>query len=66
MGLAVTTRHVITRMLRLSQIAGGFVRTDIDGYEDQRGAGEVVAISQAKLDLYRETLSELLGQNKKV
>lgn len=65
-GLAVSTRHIVTRLLRLSQIAGGFVRTDIDGYEEQSGAGEIVQISQAKLKLFEETLSDLLSSDKKI
>ena len=66
LGLAISTRHIMTRILRLSQIAGGFVKTDLDGYEEEKGAGELVAISKAKLNLLQDTLSDLLANNKKV
>lgn len=62
----VSTRHVITRLLRLSQIAGGFVRTDIDGYEEDSNAGKTVEVSKAKLKLFEETITDILEKGKKV
>ena len=62
----ISARHVITRLLRLSQIAGGFVRLDVDGYEDNPDAGKLEEISRAKLKLFEGTARELLEAGKKV
>lgn len=62
---AISARHVITKLLRLSQIAGGFVRVDVDGYEDDPNAGKVQPISRAKLALFEDTARELLEAGKK-
>ena len=63
---AVTAQHVIVRLLRLSQICGGFLRTDIDGFEDDPNAGQLLPISDAKQRLFEETLDDILGAGKKV
>lgn len=63
---AVTAQHVITRMLRLSQICGGYVRTDVDGYEDDPNAGKLIRISRAKQKLFEETAGEILAEGKKL
>lgn len=63
---AVTAQHVIVRLLRLSQICGGFVRTDIQGYEDDPNAGKLIKVSSAKQKLFQETIDELLSLGKKV
>lgn len=63
---AVTAQHVITRLLRLSQICGGYVRTDVDGYEDDPAAGKLVRISKAKQTLFEETAADVLAQGKKL
>lgn len=57
---AVTAQHIIVRMLRLSQICGGYIKTDVDGYEDDPKAGKLVKISSAKQRLFQETLDEIL------
>lgn len=57
---AVTASHIIVRMLRLSQICGGYVKTDTDGYEDDPKAGKLVKVSSAKQKLFQETLDEIL------
>lgn len=63
---SISTRHVITRLLRLSQIAGGFVRLDVDGFEDDPDAGKLKEVSRAKLKLFGEAAGELLEAGKKV
>lgn len=63
---AVTAQHVITRLLRLSQICGGYVRTDIDGYEDDPQAGKLILVSKAKRKLFEETAADILEQGKKL
>lgn len=53
----VTTRNVLTRLLRLSQCTGGFIRPDTDN--------DVQMISKAKLDALEDILDECEEQNKK-
>lgn len=53
----VTTRNVLTRLLRLSQCTGGFIRPDTDD--------TVQMISKAKLDALEDILDECEEQNKK-
>lgn len=51
--------NVLTRLLRLQQITGGFIpRSDTDG--------EIVKVSDAKLNLLKETLTDLLVAGHKV
>lgn len=57
---AVTAQHIIVRLLRLSQICGGYIKTDVDGYEDDPKAGKLVKISKAKWELLQDTLKDLL------
>jgi SNF2 family DNA or RNA helicase len=52
----VTAHNVLTRLLRLSQIAGGYV-------QDENGA--VHAVSKAKLKLLEEVLDDLMAAGKK-
>lgn len=54
----VTTRNVLTRLLRLSQCTGGFIRSDADE--------KAQAVSTAKLDALEDILDECLEQGKKV
>jgi SNF2 family DNA or RNA helicase len=54
----VTTRNVLTRLLRLSQCTGGFIRDDADGI--------VQEVSRAKLEALEDILDECLEQGKKV
>lgn len=54
----ITTRNVLTRLLRLSQCTGGFIRPDTDD--------TVQAVSKAKLDALDDILEECEEQNKKV
>ncbi len=63
---AVTAQHVITRLLRLSQICGGYIRPDIDGYEDDPAAGQLTRISRAKQKLFADTAADILEQGKKL
>lgn len=53
----ITANNVLTRLLRLSQIAGGYV-------QDEGGACHQV--SKAKLKLLEETLDDLMAAGKKV
>lgn len=57
---AVTAQHIIVRTLRLSQICGGYIKTDVDGFEDDPKAGKLVKISSAKQKLFQETVDEIL------
>ena len=57
---AVTAQHIIVRLLRLSQICGGYIKTDVDGYEDDPKAGKLVRISKAKWELLQDTLKDIL------
>lgn len=59
---AVTAQHIIVRLLRLSQICGGYIKTDVDGYEDDPKAGKLIKISSAKQKLFQETLDEILEE----
>ena len=54
----VTARNVLTRLLRLSQCTGGFIRTD-DGSDTEQ-------ISTAKLEALEDIIDECLEQDKKV
>lgn len=54
----ITTRNVLTRLLRLSQCTGGFIRPDADE--------TVQAVSKAKLNALDDILEECEEQNKKV
>jgi len=54
----VTTRNVLTRLLRLSQCTGGFIRDDADGI--------VQEVSRAKLDALEDVLDECGDAGKKV
>lgn len=51
--------NVLTRLLRLQQMVGGFV-------PDTEKEGRMIQVSSAKLDLLRETLTDLLQAGKKV
>lgn len=53
----ITAPNVLTKLLRLSQVTGGFV-TDEDGTIHQVGTD--------KLDVFRETMGDLLEAGKKV
>lgn len=53
----ITVRNVLTRLLRLQQITGGFVNTD---------AGIQQHVSSAKLNLLKEILADILEAGKKV
>jgi SNF2 family DNA or RNA helicase len=54
----VTTRNVLTRLLRLSQCTGGFIRDDENGI--------VQEVSRAKLEALEDILDECEEQGKKV
>ena len=54
----VSVRNVLTRLLRLSQCTGGFIRDDIDGM--------VQEISRAKLEALEDIVDSCLEENKKV
>ena len=54
----ITTRNVLTRLLRLSQCTGGYIRSD--------GGDEVQQISTAKLDALEDIIDECMEQQKKV
>ena len=54
----ITTRNVLTQLLRLSQITGGFVRND-DGDDAQQ-------ISKAKLDALEDVIDSCMEEGKKV
>lgn len=55
--VSITAVNVLARLLRLSQVAGGF-------YRDEE---EVLhTVSTAKMDLFKETLDDLLGAGKKI
>jgi SNF2 family DNA or RNA helicase len=53
----VTARNVLTRLLRLSQCTGGFIRPDTDE--------KAQAVSTAKLEALEDILDECLEQGKK-
>lgn len=52
----VTAANILTKLLRLQQITGGFLKTD-DGIETK--------VSTAKLDILKDKLDDLLSENKK-
>lgn len=54
----ITTRNVLTQLLRLSQITGGFVRND-DGDDTQQ-------LSTAKLDALEDVIDSCMEEGKKV
>lgn len=54
----VTTRNVLTRLLRLSQCTGGFIRNDEGGAAQE--------VSSAKLDALEDIFDECESQGKKV
>ncbi|WP_249316407.1 DEAD/DEAH box helicase [Gehongia tenuis] len=54
----VTAPLVVTRMLRLSQLTGGYLRPD--------EGGEVRQVSTAKLQLLEEVLEDLVAAGKKI
>lgn len=54
----VTTRNILTRLLRLSQCTGGFIRDDTDSI--------VQEVSRAKLEALEDILDECEEQGKKV
>lgn len=54
---ALVGQNVLTKMLRLAQITGGFVK-DHDG--------NLLTVSDAKLKLFKETLDDLLEQQEKL
>ena len=53
-----TAPQIVTQMMRLSQITGGFLQAD--------GGGALTRVSRAKLALLRETLEDLLAAGEKV
>lgn len=53
----VTTRNVLTRLLRLSQCTGGFIRDDVDSI--------IQEVSRAKLDALDDILDECESAGKK-
>jgi SNF2 family DNA or RNA helicase len=56
-GGEITVRNVLTRLLRLSQCTGGFIRPD---------GGEVISVSRAKLEALEDILETSLDEGKKV
>ncbi len=54
----ITARNVLTRLLRLSQCTGGFVRND--------AGDDVQAISSAKLDALEDIVDSCMEEGKKV
>ena len=54
----ITTRNVLTQLLRLSQVTGGFVRND-DGDDAQQ-------LSKAKLDALEDVIDSCMEEDKKV
>jgi len=53
----ITVRNVLTRLLRLQQITGGFINTD-DGKQEK--------ISKAKLNILKELVQDIVESGKKV
>ena len=53
----ITATNVLARLMRLSQLTGGFI-----GY----GEGAILQVSTAKFDLLRETVNDILEAGKKV
>ena len=58
MGGEVLARNVLTRLLRLSQVTGGFIRDDINGI--------VEAVSHAKLETLEDILDSCMDEGKKL
>lgn len=58
MGGEVLARNVLTRLLRLSQVTGGFIRDDINGI--------VEAVSHAKLEALEDILDSCMDEGKKL
>ena len=58
MNSPVTARNVLTRLLRLSQCTGGFIRGDEDEAAQQ--------VSTAKLDALEDIVDSCIGEGKKV
>jgi SNF2 family DNA or RNA helicase len=56
-GGEITVRNVLTRLLRLSQVTGGFIRPD---------EGEVISVSTAKLEALEDILETSLDEGRKV
>lgn len=54
----ITTRNVLTRLLRLSQCTGGFIRNDDGDY--------IQPVSKAKLEALEDIVDECVEQDKKV
>lgn len=54
----VTTRNVLTRLLRLSQCTGGFIRNDTGDFVQQ--------VSMAKLDALEDIIDSALEEGRKV
>lgn len=54
----ITATNVLTKLLRLSQITGGFLRSDADEKAEE--------ISHAKMDVLEEILEECLDSGKKL
>ena len=57
-GGEITAANVLTKLLRLQQCAGGFLRPDGSEYYTQ--------VSNAKLDLLEDTLTDILSAGEKV
>lgn len=53
----ITVRNILTRLLRLQQITGGFINTD-DGKQEE--------ISKAKLNILKELVQDIVESGKKV
>ena len=53
----ITAVNVLAKLLRLSQMTGGFIGTE---------EGEIVQASNAKMKLLTETMEDILGQGKKL
>jgi SNF2 family DNA or RNA helicase len=49
-----------------SQLCGGYLRQNIEGYEDDPNAGKLVKVSSAKQKLFEETIDDLIDCGKKV
>ncbi len=57
----VAVTNVLTRLLRLQQLTGGFLPDDPEAEEPQ-----IIQVSRAKLNLLEETVSEVVNSGKKV
>lgn len=58
MGGEVLARNVLTRLLRLSQVTGGFIRDDTNGI--------VEAVSHAKLEALEDIIDSCMDEGKKL